>query len=117
QYLKENEEFSLEMFIQLTCVDWKEYFDVVVHLLSVRGGHKLFLRCRVDKEENGSGEIETISDLYAGAEWHEREVYDMFGIRFTDHPDMRRIYLKNDFPGHPLRKDFEDPARVIKRPY
>lgn len=117
QYLKENEEFSLEMFIQLTCVDWKEYFDVVVHLLSVRGGHKLFIRCRVDKEEDGSGEIETISDLYAGAEWHEREVYDMFGIRFTNHPDMRRIYLKNDFPGHPLRKDFADPARVIKRPY
>ena len=70
----------------------------------------------MDKEEDGA-EIETISDLYAGADWHEREVYDMFGVRFTDHPDMRRIYLKNDFPGHPLCKDFEDPSRVIVRPY
>ncbi|XCN72050.1 MAG: NADH-quinone oxidoreductase subunit NuoB [Candidatus Electrothrix aestuarii] len=117
EYLKENEELSLEMFIQLTCVDWKEYFDVVVHLLSVKGGHKLFLRCRVEKDEAGGGEIDTISDLYAGADWHEREVYDMYGVRFTNHPDMRRIYLKNDFPGHPLRKDFEDPTRVVKRPY
>ncbi|MCI5139615.1 MAG: NADH-quinone oxidoreductase subunit C, partial [Candidatus Electrothrix sp. AR1] len=116
QYLKDDKVLGLEMFIQLTCVDWKEYFDIVVHLLSVEGGHKLFLRCRVDKEEDGA-EIETISDLYAGADWHEREVYDMFGVRFTDHPDMRRIYLKNDFPGHPLCKDFEDPSRVIVRPY
>jgi NADH-quinone oxidoreductase B subunit len=116
QYLKEDRELSLEMFIQLTCVDWKEYFDIVVHLLSVKDGHKLFLRCRVDKEEDGA-EIATISDLYAGADWHEREVYDMFGVRFTHHPDMRRIYLKNDFPGHPLCKDFADPSRVIVRPY
>ncbi|MGB5687243.1 MAG: NADH-quinone oxidoreductase subunit NuoB [Candidatus Electrothrix sp.] len=116
RYLKENKDLSLEMFIQLTCVDWKEHFDVVVHLLSVKDGHKLFLRCQVEKKDDGA-EIETISDLYVGADWHEREVYDMFGVRFTDHPDMRRIYLKNDFPGHPLCKDFEDPSRVIVRPY
>ncbi len=116
EYLKESKEFGLEMLLQLTCVDWKEYFDVVVHLLSVEDGHKLFLRCRVDKSEDGA-EIETISDLYPAADWHEREVYDMFGVRFTDHPDMRRIYLKNDFLGHPLCKDFEDPSRVIVRPY
>ncbi|MCI5208195.1 MAG: NADH-quinone oxidoreductase subunit C, partial [Candidatus Electrothrix sp. ATG2] len=98
------------------CVDWKEYFDIIVHLLSVEDGHKLFLRCRVEKEEGGA-EIETISDLYPAADWHEREVYDMFGVRFTDHPDLRRMYLKDDFPGHPLCKDFEDPSRVIVRPY
>jgi NADH:ubiquinone oxidoreductase subunit C len=62
-------------------------------------------------------EIRTISDIFKGAQWHEREVFDLFGIRFTDHPDMRRIFLMDDFPGYPLRKDFEDPERVIKRPY
>ncbi|MCI5142233.1 MAG: NADH-quinone oxidoreductase subunit C, partial [Candidatus Electrothrix sp. ATG1] len=116
QYLNGEKELGLEMLIQLTCVDWKEYFDIIVHLLSVEDGHKLFLRCRVEKEEGGA-EIETISDLYPAADWHEREVYDMFGVRFTDHPDLRRMYLKDDFPGHPLCKDFEDPSRVIVRPY
>jgi NADH-quinone oxidoreductase B subunit len=116
QYLKDSKELGLEMLIQLTCVDWKEYFDIVVHLLSVEDGHKLFLRCPVEKDENGA-EIETISDLYPAADWHEREVFDMFGVRFTNHPDMRRMYLKDDFPGHPLCKDFEDPSRVIVRPY
>jgi NADH-quinone oxidoreductase B subunit len=115
QYLKDSKELGLEMLIQLTCVDWKEYFDIVVHLLSVERGHKLFLRCRVDKEDGPA--IETISDLYPAADWHEREVYDMFGVRFANHPDMRRIYLRNNFPGHPLCKDFEDPSRVIVRPY
>ncbi|MCI5221903.1 MAG: NADH-quinone oxidoreductase subunit C, partial [Candidatus Electrothrix sp. AR4] len=92
---------------------------VVVHLLSSRDGHKLFLRCRVNKGDGGADgpEIETISDLYCGAEWHEREVYDMFGVRFRNHPDMRRIFLDKDFQGHPLCKDYEDPSRVIKRPY
>jgi NADH:ubiquinone oxidoreductase subunit C len=74
----------------------------------------LFLRCPVAKER---AEIHTISDIFRGAEWHEREVFDLFGIRFTDHPDMRRIFLQDDFPGYPLRKDFEAPDRVVKRPY
>ncbi len=117
EYLKEEKALSLDMFIQLTCVDWQEHFDIIVHLLSSRDGHKLFLRCQVDKDATDGSEIETISDLYRGAEWHEREVYDMFGVRFRHHQDMRRIFLKNDFPGHPLRKDFEDPSRVVKRPY
>lgn len=123
EYLKEEKSFGLDMFIQLTCVDWQEHFDIIVHLLSCQDGHKLFIRCPVNKDgETKDGatdapEIETISDLYRGAEWHEREVYDMFGVRFRDHPDMRRIFLKKDFSGHPLRKDFEDSSRVIKRPY
>lgn len=116
QYLRDSKELGLEMLIQLTCVDWKEHFDVVVHLLSVEDGHKLFIRCQVEKDENGA-ELETISDLYPAADWHEREVYDMFGVRFTHHPDLRRMYLKDNFPGHPLCKDFEDPSRVIVRPY
>ena len=111
---KEDEELGLDLLLQLSAIDWKDHFDILVHLLSTRDGHKLFLRCKVDKE---NPEIDTISHIFQGAEWHEREVYDLFGIAFKNHPDMRRIFLNNDFPGHPLRKDFEDPARVIKRPY
>lgn len=114
QFLKDNEDLGLDLFLQLSAVDWNDHFDVLVHLLSTRDGHKLFLRCRVEK---GTATIETISTIFQGAEWHEREVYDLFGICFNNHPDMRRIFLNNNFPGHPLRKDFEDPTRVIKRPY
>jgi NADH-quinone oxidoreductase B subunit len=114
RFLKENKDLGIDLLLQVTAVDWQDRFDVLVHLLSTRYGHKLFLRCPVAKER---AEIHTISDIFRGAEWHEREVFDMFGIRFTDHPDMRRIFLQDDFPGYPLRKDFEDPERVVKRPY
>lgn len=87
---------------------------MLVQLLSTRDGHKLFIRCGVERDKP---EIETISHIFAGANWHEREMYDLFGIHFTDHPDMRRLFLKDNFPGYPLRKDFDDPSRVVKRPY
>jgi len=118
EYLRNEPSLGLDMLIQLTCVDWQEYFDVVVQLLSVRDGHKLFFRSRADKDPaSGDGEIATLSDLYRSAEWHEREVYDMFGVRFSNHPDLRRIFLENDFPGYPMRKDYDDPTRVVKGPY
>jgi len=114
QFLKDDEALGLDLLLQLSAIDWKDHFDVLVHLLSTRDGHKLFLRCRVAKD---AAEIDTISHIFKGAEWHEREVYDLFGIEFRNHPDMRRIFLNNDFPGHPLCKDFEDSERVVKRPY
>ncbi|WP_417912854.1 NADH-quinone oxidoreductase subunit NuoB [Candidatus Electronema sp. TJ] len=118
EYLKNEQSLGLDMLIQLTCVDWKDSFDIVVQLLSCREGHKLFFRSKAAKQpETGDAEMETISDLYFGAEWHEREVYDFFGVRFRNNQDMRRIFLENDFPGYPLRKDYDDPTRVVKRPY
>jgi NADH:ubiquinone oxidoreductase subunit C len=114
RFLKENKDLGIDLLLQVTAVDWQDHFDILVHLLSTRYGHKLFLRCPVAKDR---AEIHTISDIFRGAELHEREVFDLFGIRFTDHPDMRRIFLQDDFPGYPLRKDFEDPERVVKRPY
>jgi len=62
-------------------------------------------------------EIPSLTPVFGGADWHERETYDLFGIRFTGHPDPRRLFLEDDFPGHPLRKDFSDASRVIPRPY
>ncbi len=114
RFLKEDQELGIDLLLQVTAVDWQDHFDVLVQLLSTRLGHKVFLRCPVSKEQP---EINTISDIFRGAEWHEREVFDLFGIRFSGHPDMRRIFLLDDFPGYPLRKDFADPERVVKRPY
>lgn len=113
-FLQDDESLCLDMLLQVTAVDWQDHFDVLVHLLSTRHGHKLFLRCQVSKDQP---ELPTISDIFRGANWHEREVFDLFGIRFIGHPDMRRIFLQDDFPGYPLRKDFDAPDLVIKRPY
>ncbi len=115
QFLKEDSALRCDFLIQLTAVDWKDRFDVVVHLLSVEHGHKVFLRVGLPHDLHP--EIESITSFYAGANWHEREIWDFFGIHFKGHPDMRRLFLEDDFPGHPLRKDFEDASRVIKRPY
>lgn len=115
RFLKEDPRLELDLLIELTAVDWKDRFDVVAHFLSVGKGHKVFVRCSLPHEAHP--EIDSLSGLYAGADWHEREVFDFFGIRFAGHPDLRRLFLEDDFPGHPLRKDFEDPTRVVKRPY
>ncbi len=115
QFLKDDPRLELDLLIDVTAVDWKDHFDLVAHFLSVNKGHKVFVRCSLPHEEHP--EIDSLSSLFAGADWHEREVYDFFGIRFAGHPDLRRLFLEDDFPGHPLRKDFEDPTRVVKRPY
>ncbi len=114
-FLKEDGDLAMDFPVYLTAVDWKDHFDVVVHLLATAHGHQVTFRCAVPHGEHP--EIRTLSHIFPGANWHEREVYDFFGIAFTGHPDLRRLFLEDDFPGHPLRKDFEDPTRVLKRPY
>jgi len=114
EFLKENSTLAMGMLLQLTGVDWKDHFDVIVQLLSVEHDHQIFIHCSIDHD---NPEIATITHIFKGANWHERELFDLFGIKFTSHPDLRRIFLKNSFVGHPLRKDFEDATRVIKRPY
>ncbi len=113
-FLRNKAEFHFDYLIQITAIDWKDRFELVVQLLSSNHKHKIGIRCSISRE---TAEIETLSQLYAGANWHEREVYDFFGIRFIGHPDLRRLFLTEDFPGYPLRKDFEDEKRIVKRPY
>ncbi len=114
-FLKEDGRLKLDFLIELTAVDWKDRFDVVVHLMSMELGHKVFIRCALPHD--AQPEIPSLSGLYVSADWHEREAFDFFGIKFAGHKDLRRLFLDDDFPGHPLRKDFEDPTRVVKRPY
>jgi NADH-quinone oxidoreductase subunit C len=78
-------------------------FEVVYHLHSLARKERVRLKCRVGGE---NPEIESVTSVWRGANWYEREVFDLFGIRFTSHPDLRRIMLPDDWAGHPLRKDY-----------
>ena len=104
--LKEDDALQMDHFIDLTAIDYPERasarFDVTLTTRSSVNGQRVRLRTRVKEGEK----LGTVSGLWMGANWAEREVYDMFGIEFRDHPDLRRILLYEEFVGHPLRKDY-----------
>ena len=90
-------------------------FEVTYLVTRFDDGRQLALLADVPRE---SPEIDTVSGVWAGADWHERETFDMFGVVFRGHPFLRRILLDDDWPGHPLRKDYVDTLHdVVKRPY
>jgi NADH:ubiquinone oxidoreductase subunit C len=95
----------------VTCIDWKTHLTMVYHLSSTI--HRNTIVAKIDLDRNDPS-IETVSDIWRTAEFHEREVYEMFGVQFKGHPDLRRLILTDDFNGFPLRKDFEDPINMIK---
>ena len=95
----------------LTCIDWKTHLTMVYHLSSTTYRHTIVIKANLDRT---NPEIETVSDIWRTAEFHEREVYELFGVQFLHHPDLRRLILTDDFEGYPLRKDFEDPINMIK---
>lgn len=115
---------DIRMTLEHAVLDGFRYLSFIT-AVDEGDGFRLFWRV-LDLDEPAARVIESVVpreapvapsayDLYRGADWHEREVYDLFGIRFEGHPDMRRIFLPEDFEGHPLRKDFEHPD-VVKRP-
>ena len=99
------------MFCQ-TCVDWKTHLTMVYHLESTRYRHQVVVKIQLDRNKP---EIETVSHIWRTAEFHEREIYEMFGVNFLNHPDLRLLILPDGWEGkNPLRKDFEDPVNMIK---
>lgn len=123
EFLRNDPRTFLDFLIDVTAVDWKDHFDVIAQLMSTEFGHKFFVRLSLPKDESIPEEkratsvlakAPSLSKIYPGANWKEREVYDMFGISFEGHDDMRRIFLDADFPGFPLRKDFTHP-HIIRR--
>jgi len=109
--LRSDEALSFDYLFCLTCVDWKTHFTMVYHLTSTNHRHTLVAKSKLDRN---NPEIETVSNSWRTAEFHEREVYDLFGVKFLNHPDLRRLLLTDDWEGWPLRKDYEDPVNMIK---
>jgi NADH-quinone oxidoreductase subunit C len=115
RFLRDARAASMEMLVDLTCVDFPDReprFEVVAHLHSLTRGHRLRMKARVGDELGENAEIDSVSDLWPSANWAEREAYDMFGVSFRGHPDLRRILMYREFEGHPLRKDY--PANKIQ---
>ena len=120
RFLRDDPECGFDFLSHVTGVDYLNYpaeqpgrFAVVYLLANSSTGARLTVRTHVEPSIDTSGidadpalTVDSVCDLWAGAEWPEREVFDMFGIRFNNHPDLRRILTWEDFPAHPLRKDY-----------
>ncbi len=110
-YLRDHLKF--DYLSNLASVDYPERFEVVYHLYSMkRGGGVLVLKVLLPDREKP--EVDSVTPIWPGANYQEREVYDLMGISFNGHPDLRRIMLWDGFPGHPLRKDFENRTYTFK---
>jgi NADH-quinone oxidoreductase subunit C len=104
RFLKQEQSYQRLSFI--TAVDWypvEPRFEVVYNLHSFERNHWLRVKCRVGGE---SLEIDSVTEVWEGANWYEREVFDLFGIRFRHHPNLRRLLMPENWEGHPLRKDY-----------
>ena len=110
QKLKSDELTGFDYLFCLTCIDRIDKLEMVYHLLSKKHKHILVVKSVIDNIENP--QTESISHLWKTAEFHEREVYDLFGVIFNNHPDLRRIFLDEDWKGHPLRKNYSDPNMI-----
>jgi len=106
EFLKKDSDLEFSLCLDITAIDWakrKNRFTVVYHIYSFKNNFRLRLKADVDESDCA---IDTVSSVWKGANWQERETYDMYGIKFNDHPDLRRMYMPEDFEHHPLRKDF-----------
>lgn len=102
---------QMDYLFCLTCIDWKTHLTMVYHLSSTAHRNTVVVKANLDREHPV---IDTVSDIWRTAEFHEREVFELFGVVFSHHPDLRKLILPDDFEGFPLRKDFEDPINMIK---
>ncbi|MFQ5826315.1 MAG: NADH-quinone oxidoreductase subunit C [Dehalococcoidia bacterium] len=104
RFLRETPGLDFDYLASITAVDYLDYFEAVYRLVSMEHNHSLVLKARCGDRENPS--LPSVVGLWRGADFQEREVFDLMGIRFEAHPNLRRILTWEGFPGHPLRKDF-----------
>jgi NADH:ubiquinone oxidoreductase subunit C len=111
-HLRNNETLHFDYLFCLTCVDWKTHLTMVYHLTSTKFRHNIVVKSVLQRD---APEIESVSHIWKTAEFHEREVYEMFGVHFLNHSDLRLLILPDGWEGkNPMRKDFEDPVNMIK---
>lgn len=111
RFVRDEPALAFDFLADVTAVDYlgtTPRFEVVYHLKSLTHGHRLRLKARIGEDD---ARIDSVVSVWKGADWLERETYDMYGIQFTGHPDLRRIYLYEEFEGHPLRKDYPKEKR------
>ncbi|WP_394678895.1 NADH-quinone oxidoreductase subunit C [uncultured Sphingobacterium sp.] len=109
-FLRDTEGLYFDFLSNLTAVDYQTYFAVVYHLNSLPYQHGLVLKVELpgNRSLNELPEIPSLTSVWRTADWHEREAFDLMGIYFEGHPDLRRILLPDDWEGYPLRKDYEE---------
>ena len=103
-YLKETEGLEFDFLNAVTAVDYVEYFEMVYHLTSLRHNHGAVVKTKLYDRDNPT--VASLAGLWKGADFQEREVYDLMGVTFTGHPNLKRIMLWEGFQGHPLVKDY-----------
>lgn len=108
QFLKEDQRFCMNFLSDLTAIDFSDYFEVVYQLFSLPLNHSMTVKIRLGKQ---GASLPSVVCLWPAANFLEREIYDLMGLIFVGHPDLRRILLPEGFDGHPLRKDYKLPSR------
>ena len=114
-FLRDDSRLAMNMFTDLCGVDYhhrEPRFEVVCHLRSLQHAHRIRIKARVGDEDGEVAELDSLVPVWRGADWFERETYDLMGITFKGHPDLRRILMYPEFKGHPLRKDY--PAERVQ---
>jgi NADH:ubiquinone oxidoreductase subunit C len=111
KYLRNHPASEFDYLINVTGVDWKDHLMVVYHLQSRKHKHVFVLKVKIADRVNPA--VDTVSDIWRTAELHEREVFDLFGIKFNNHPDLRRLFM-DDTWGFPLRKDYVDDVTIVQ---
>ncbi len=104
-YIKNDEELGFDLISDITAVDYpnrQKRFEVVYHIFSIKNSTRIRVKTFVGENDA----LESVTSIWKGAEWLEREVFDMFGVTFTNHPDLRRILMNEDYKYHPLKKEF-----------
>jgi NADH-quinone oxidoreductase subunit C len=104
EFLKNTAEYDFNYLADLTSADYMDYFEVIYHLVSLDHNHSLTLKTRCYDRDNPV--VPSVYNLWQTADYQEREIYDLMGIKFEGHPNMKRLFLWEEFPGHPLRRDY-----------
>jgi len=102
--LNTNESYQFDMLRNLTAVDYLEYMEIVYHLYSLPLRQAITVKTRCNMED---AQVPSVTAIWPSANFQEREIYDLLGVKFTGHPDLRRILMPEEFPGHPLRKTYQ----------
>jgi len=109
--LRETAELDFDYLFCLTGIDWGTELGVIYHLESLTNKHNIVVKVKTEDRENPT--LDSVNDIWRTAEFHEMEVYDFFGIKFNNHPNLKRLFLPPEWVGFPLRKDYEDEANMV----